>query len=290
MSTHPGLDFEYGLLRLRFQFADVELACQASRLRPLLKLFSTDGSSSDRYGRLLVKRAGSALQITEPGNPHPGWSCRQATTLGPYLEWLVHQLAGDRLTEAVGLHAAAVGPSTAPILLVGQSGVGKSTLALHLVRQGWRYWSDDLAVIELDHGLCLPYPKPIKLDGGRSRSRRVFRHACLYFRVGRRSYRYVLPWRIPGHRLGEPAAPAAVLILGRAAGAIPTFHRSSPTELLRELIVHAGLRKDYLPQEFEALCRLIERTPGGRLLIGSCLRQNVRAIRQITEQLIGRTA
>lgn len=48
------------------------------------------------------------------------------------------------------LHAAGVvSPTEEGILMVGQSGSGKSTLTIGLIRQGWRYLSDDAVLLRL---------------------------------------------------------------------------------------------------------------------------------------------
>jgi hypothetical protein len=50
------------------------------------------------------------------------------------------------------VHAAAVGLHRGLVLLVGESGVGKSTMAVHLTAAGGRYFGDDRMVLRLDSG------------------------------------------------------------------------------------------------------------------------------------------
>ena len=74
--------------------------------------------------------------------------------------WLLeHALAGAE--GIVDLHAAVVTRRGDALLLVGESGVGKSTLTLALVEGGWTFLSDDMAPIGSDDGLIRPFPKPI---------------------------------------------------------------------------------------------------------------------------------
>jgi hypothetical protein len=47
-----------------------------------------------------------------------------------------------------GLHSSAVARGDLACLIVGPSGHGKTTLALALVREGWRYLSDDVLVLQ----------------------------------------------------------------------------------------------------------------------------------------------
>ncbi len=57
------------------------------------------------------------------------------------------------------LHAAClVHPSGAGVLLVGPSDSGKSTMALHLVEQGWHYLSDDSVLLHLEGDEVVAHP------------------------------------------------------------------------------------------------------------------------------------
>jgi serine kinase of HPr protein (carbohydrate metabolism regulator) len=46
-----------------------------------------------------------------------------------------------------GLHAGAVERAGTSLLIVGNSGCGKTTTAVVLVRSGWRYLSDDAVLL-----------------------------------------------------------------------------------------------------------------------------------------------
>ncbi len=61
------------------------------------------------------------------------------------------------------LHAAVVERDGRAVIMSGISGAGKSTLALLLAQQGWRFLSDEFALIEPDTGLVVPFPRPVSL-------------------------------------------------------------------------------------------------------------------------------
>lgn len=68
---------------------------------------------------------------------------------------------GLAATEGVvDLHGAVLVRDDAALLLLGEEWAGKTTLALELVDIGWRYFSDDLVVLERETGLVRPVPKP----------------------------------------------------------------------------------------------------------------------------------
>jgi hypothetical protein len=60
------------------------------------------------------------------------------------------------------LHGAAVARERATLLL-GAGGSGKSTLCCELVRRGWNYLSDELALVELTSGRVAPFHRAILL-------------------------------------------------------------------------------------------------------------------------------
>lgn len=65
--------------------------------------------------------------------------------------------------RVVGVHAAVLVHDGEAVLLAGSSGVGKSTLTLHLIEQGWEYLSDDLAPLDLLTGQVYRFPKPLNI-------------------------------------------------------------------------------------------------------------------------------
>jgi hypothetical protein len=81
--------------------------------------------------------------------------------------WRLNAIARES-TVHVLLHGACVaGPRTGGVLLVGGSGVGKSTLAAACVDAGLAYLSDEVVAIDSRTGLVAPYAKPLSLDGER---------------------------------------------------------------------------------------------------------------------------
>jgi hypothetical protein len=66
-------------------------------------------------------------------------------------------------SDLLFLHAAALGHRGRAILLVGDPGAGKSTLAFALLKRGLRYLSDELAPVALDTLAIHPYPRALWL-------------------------------------------------------------------------------------------------------------------------------
>ena len=65
-----------------------------------------------------------------------------------------------RRSDAIAIHSAAVGKDGRAIVVVGESGAGKTTLSLQLASDGWGYLTDDVVVLD-PRGRLLPFPKPL---------------------------------------------------------------------------------------------------------------------------------
>jgi hypothetical protein len=57
-----------------------------------------------------------------------------------------------------GLHAAVVDSPAGVLAIAAPSGTGKSTLAVELLRRGWRLFADDTLILERDAGGVLAHP------------------------------------------------------------------------------------------------------------------------------------
>jgi len=72
--------------------------------------------------------------------------------------------AALQATSALAIHAAAVAGPSGCIVLPGQSGVGKSTLAAAAMQEGLTLVSDEAACFTDPAGALLPHPRPIALS------------------------------------------------------------------------------------------------------------------------------
>jgi hypothetical protein len=61
------------------------------------------------------------------------------------------------------LHAAALTFQKKGILLIAESGYGKTTLALALVKQGFQFLSDEIGALGLKDGLIYPFPRGLHI-------------------------------------------------------------------------------------------------------------------------------
>ena len=83
----------------------------------------------------------------------------------------VHKLVSVHARDVIFIHAGVIGSNDRVVLVPGRSHTGKTTLVAAAVRAGWRYFSDEFAVVDAD-GWIHRYPRPlgVRNESGRTRS------------------------------------------------------------------------------------------------------------------------
>ena len=81
----------------------------------------------------------------------------------PFFEWGLNWCMSEHMHRYLLIHAAVVEKQGRAVVLPAPPGSGKSTLCAALVSRGWRLLSDELAIIEPEQGMLVPFPRPISL-------------------------------------------------------------------------------------------------------------------------------
>ena len=81
----------------------------------------------------------------------------------PLLEWGLNWCVATHCHQYLILHAAVLERAGRALVLPAPPGSGKSTLCAALVARGWRLFSDELALIDVDSGQVVPLPRPVSL-------------------------------------------------------------------------------------------------------------------------------
>lgn len=227
---------------------------------PYLRLRYSDSS---KWTDFVISPGGTRVWA----NLGPGATLTDVSTLfiGPVLGCLL------RFRGTVGLHASVVNWHGRAIVLVGPSGVGKSTIAAGLIELGCRPWADDLAVLDTSSEI-------FRVPSGYSRLR-LYDHAAeqLYGNrgdlaplwsgdVGRRTKGYRefandadMPSQesipLAGIYLLEPSAHVdhAIIIPLSPAKALP--------RLIQQTVCRWVLDQQGIAAEFHTLSRLVTTTP-----------------------------
>ncbi|WP_088182589.1 HprK-related kinase A [Sphingobium sp. Z007] len=113
------------------------------------------------------------------------------------------------------LHASSVEKDGRVLVMTGESGSGKSTLAALLGERGWRFMGDEFALLDMDSGAILPFPRLVSL---KNRAIEVVTQAVGEPRMGpllaataKGDIRHMVPRADAVSRMGEGGMPALLL-------------------------------------------------------------------------------
>lgn len=113
------------------------------------------------------------------------------------------------------LHASSVEKDGRVLVMTGESGSGKSTLAALLGERGWRFMGDEFALLDMDSGAILPFPRLVSL---KNRAIDVVTQAVGVARMGpllaataKGDIRHMVPRGDAVARMGEGGMPALLL-------------------------------------------------------------------------------
>jgi hypothetical protein len=134
---------------------------------------------------------------------------RRRNELLPLIEWGINGRLIATRDDFLQLHAASLVRDGKGLVLVGPSGVGKSTLAASLLARGWEYFCDEFALIEPRTLRLQPFPKAICIKAGAFRLLRErglpFAGRCHYVKGLKGKVAYINPRDIRPSIVGEPA-------------------------------------------------------------------------------------
>lgn len=162
----------------------------------------------------------------------------------------------------VTIHAGVVADDDGAIVMSAESGSGKSTLTAALIEQGYRLFSDEFALVDLESAALQAYPRPISLKEGTIPIVRELAGADWISPVvhgspkGDIAYRRVRPSDI--ERSGEQALAKLIIFPEYDSGARPTKRRLNTAEAILRLIpasTNYGLLGE---QAYRAIVRLFD--------------------------------
>lgn len=154
------------------------------------------------------------------------------------------------------LHAAVVAYEGHAIVISAQSGGGKSTFAASLVEAGGALLSDEFALIDLDSGLCHPFPRAISLKN---------ESIELFPDVGARFYdtpKGTLGYLRPKLIATEPHAPTHLIFPTYSEGALPTAEPLGPDDCWVRLLQGSPNYHLLGKAGFDGLLRLVSSAQG----------------------------
>jgi hypothetical protein len=155
------LDQAYEVISYRFRIR-TDLAEVAPIVSELLSAFETEHEASVVYSLLLEGEGENPFVV----RAEQGELFRTASALGLIDEtlWHMNREAIAGCAPFLAIHSAAAERDGIATLLPATQDAGKSTLVAGLVRSGFRYLTDEAALIDGTTAEIEPYPKPMWLS------------------------------------------------------------------------------------------------------------------------------
>lgn len=161
------------------------------------------------------------------------------------------------------LHASSVEKNGRVLLMSGDSGSGKSTMAALLGERGWRLLGDEFALIDLVDGSVVPFPRLVSLKNASVDAVRSVvsedRLGPLMAGTAKGDIRHLIPNAEAIAGMDRPGMPALLVFpgFGRESGARPVEVAESFIRL-----THASTNYVALGEAgFRTLTSLVERVP-----------------------------
>ncbi|HCV42803.1 MAG TPA: hypothetical protein DGH68_04925, partial [Bacteroidetes bacterium] len=133
---------------------------------------------SEKGEKILDRFLGNRWVMTIRGN-----SCQilDPDRSAAYAESIVFHTVLSQVSDHYLLHAGAVSKNHRAVILCGNANSGKTTLTLGLVRAGFKFLTDEVALIDHDSSMVLPFPRALGIRKKTAEmfpemERRVFGH------------------------------------------------------------------------------------------------------------------
>ncbi len=84
----------------------------------------------------------------------------------PVLMNLIYMISSRRIKDKLLFHAAAICKDKQVVIMPGDSGKGKTTMTAALLTKGFRYLSDEIALINPNTSKVYPFPLPLSIKSG----------------------------------------------------------------------------------------------------------------------------
>ncbi len=217
---------------------------------------------------------------------HLSFSTYRSFEVLPYLEWMVISRALAEPSRFLQLHGAALEGEGRGLLVAGHEGSGKTSLTLSLIKEGFRFLTDDVALLHPFSRRLHPFPRPFHLDEASARELSLERllkgEFCFDYYYSRRKAIYFNPESIFAGSRARATPLKLILFLGERKGGARL--RSLPKRKVFFLLLSNSFNPAYLGKEGMAgLLHLLERKPAFKLE-GGTLRERTLLIRDLLRQ------
>ena len=182
----------------------------------------------------------------------------------PHLLQLVFDLSCKALSQYFLFHAAVISKVSKAVLFPANVGSGKTTLAAMLAKQGFQFFSDELAVIDVETMQVRPFTMPMSIKPGSltvlAQEYPELETLANHFRPDGKVVRYLQP---PTESLPETDSTATVSALvfpHYNEGDGNYFMSLSKEETLQRLVQTCSSDRSLRPQDIKAMLAMVEQS------------------------------
>ncbi len=219
-------------------------------------------------GLRLLRRYRICGHASEPHYQHI-----PAGSLLPHLEWAINREVVQRPGRHLQIHAASLSLCDRGILLSAKSSCGKSTLAAMLLNRGWRYYCDEMSLIDIDtHGLHA-YPKAICLKEGAVNLAEAYGiplRCRNYYTIAFKGYvSYLNPVDIHPHAISPPQRLTHIFLPQYVPGQTePRLENVSKAQVILELTENLFNRNAFGNNTLDHLSEIVRQAVCYRIFTG----------------------
>jgi HprK-related kinase A len=226
---------------LHFRLGEIGISLRSEPAGPredfasLYRPFRLDHPGPGETIRMEVRKAGRcSRRFAIVGDGEPIGKTVARDEVMPYLEWGINWRVIARFPEFLQLHAASLARMGQAVIFAGDSGRGKSTLSAALLARGWKYLSDEFALVQTETLRLHPFPKAVCLKEGAfdvvnqldlSLWQRRYFIKALKGRVG-----YLCPHDVAPRPIADPSPIRFVVFPKYTEGAAPRLQPLSRAE------------------------------------------------------------
>ena len=181
------------------------------------------------------------------------------------LEMGLNWSLATRNASSLIFHAGVAEKNGRAVIIPGLSGQGKSTLSAGLALRGWRYLSDEFAMVDLDTLDVIPYPRPVSLKNQSIEVIRAFAPEAGVTTPMEGTHKgtvaYVPPQPSWIERMDERAKPGAIVFPHYGPDSEPRIEAIAHPEAFMICTASSVNYDRFGQRSFEALGRIIDSVP-----------------------------